>query len=98
MQPMEARRSTLGAAVLDGMVYAVGGFDGSTGRLMTVMRLFFRQGIVLAVRFQWSYPIGVQIVLIAYLVMQLIYQDQALVPIAKHACRGVLFYVLGIFQ
>ena len=31
VQPMEARRSTLGAAVLDGMVYAVGGFDGSTG-------------------------------------------------------------------
>ena len=33
VQPMEARRSTLGAAVLDGMVYAVGGFDGSTGQL-----------------------------------------------------------------
>jgi len=31
VQPMEARRSTLGAAVLDGMLYAVGGFDGSTG-------------------------------------------------------------------
>lgn len=30
-QPMEARRSTLGAAVLDNHVYAVGGFDGSTG-------------------------------------------------------------------
>ena len=28
---MEARRSTLGAAVLNGRLYAVGGFDGSTG-------------------------------------------------------------------
>ena len=28
---MEARRSTLGAAVLKGQLYAVGGFDGSTG-------------------------------------------------------------------
>lgn len=33
VKPMEARRSTLGAAVLDNMVYAVGGFDGSTGEL-----------------------------------------------------------------
>ena len=37
VQPMEARRSTLGAAVLDGMVYAVGGFDGSTGKLMLAL-------------------------------------------------------------
>ena len=28
---MEARRSTLGAAVLNGLLYAVGGFDGSSG-------------------------------------------------------------------
>lgn len=28
---MEARRSTLGVAVLNGCIYAVGGFDGSTG-------------------------------------------------------------------
>lgn len=28
---MEARRSTLGAAVLNGLLYAVGGFDGTTG-------------------------------------------------------------------
>lgn len=28
---MEARRSTLGVAVLSGCIYAVGGFDGSTG-------------------------------------------------------------------
>lgn len=29
---MEARRSTLGVAVLNGMIYAVGGFDGTTGK------------------------------------------------------------------
>ena len=29
---MEARRSTLGVAVLNGLIFAVGGFDGSTGR------------------------------------------------------------------
>lgn len=29
---MEARRSTLGVAVLNGSIYAVGGFDGTTGR------------------------------------------------------------------
>jgi hypothetical protein len=28
---MNMRRSTLGAAVLNGCVYAVGGFDGSSG-------------------------------------------------------------------
>ncbi len=28
---MEARRSTLGVAVMNGLVYAIGGFDGSTG-------------------------------------------------------------------
>ena len=28
---MEARRSTLGAAILNGNIYAVGGFDGSSG-------------------------------------------------------------------
>ena len=28
---MEARRSTLGVAVLNHRIYAVGGFDGSTG-------------------------------------------------------------------
>ena len=28
---MEARRSTLGVAVLNNRIYAVGGFDGSTG-------------------------------------------------------------------
>lgn len=28
---MQDRRSTLGAAVLNGLLYAVGGFDGSTG-------------------------------------------------------------------
>ena len=28
---MEARRSTLGVAVLNDCIYAVGGFDGSTG-------------------------------------------------------------------
>jgi len=31
---MEARRSTLGAAVLHDMLYAVGGFDGSTGNAL----------------------------------------------------------------
>ena len=30
---MEARRSTLGVAVLNGCIYAVGGFDGSTGMI-----------------------------------------------------------------
>lgn len=29
---MQERRSTLGAAVLNDLLYAVGGFDGSTGR------------------------------------------------------------------
>ena len=33
---MEARRSTLGAAVLGGMIYAVGGFDGSSGKRLHV--------------------------------------------------------------
>ena len=28
---MEARRSTLGAAVLNDLLYSVGGFDGTTG-------------------------------------------------------------------
>ena len=28
---MEARRSTLGVAVLNGNIYAVGGFDGAAG-------------------------------------------------------------------
>ena len=28
---MEARRSTLGVAVLNNRIYAVGGFDGTTG-------------------------------------------------------------------
>lgn len=28
---MEARRSTLGVAVIDSCIYAVGGFDGGTG-------------------------------------------------------------------
>ena len=28
---MEARRSTLGAARMNGKIYAVGGFDGATG-------------------------------------------------------------------
>ena len=28
---MEARRSTLGAAIINGIIYAVGGFDGSSG-------------------------------------------------------------------
>lgn len=31
---MQERRSTLGAAVLNELLYAVGGFDGSTGKLM----------------------------------------------------------------
>ncbi len=29
--PMLSRRSTLGVAVLNGILYAVGGFDGTTG-------------------------------------------------------------------
>jgi kelch-like protein 2/3 len=29
---MEARRSTLGVAVLNSLIYAVGGFDGSIGK------------------------------------------------------------------
>lgn len=29
---MQERRSTLGAAVLNDLLYAVGGFDGSTGK------------------------------------------------------------------
>lgn len=32
---MQERRSTLGAAVLNDLLYAVGGFDGSTGRSRT---------------------------------------------------------------
>lgn len=32
---MQERRSTLGAAVLNDLLYAVGGFDGSTGRSWT---------------------------------------------------------------
>ena len=31
MQPMLSRRSTLGVAVLNDCVYAVGGFDGNSG-------------------------------------------------------------------
>ena len=33
---MQDRRSTLGAAVLNGLLYAVGGFDGSTGKCVCV--------------------------------------------------------------
>lgn len=40
---MEARRSTLGVAVLDGSIVAVGGFDGSTG-LCSAEMLDPRQG------------------------------------------------------
>lgn len=32
---MQERRSTLGAAVLNDLLYAVGGFDGSTGRWLS---------------------------------------------------------------
>lgn len=32
---MQERRSTLGAAVLNELLYAVGGFDGSTGKLLS---------------------------------------------------------------
>lgn len=35
---MQERRSTLGAAVLNDLLYAVGGFDGSTGRSGRVAR------------------------------------------------------------
>ena len=42
--PMEARRSTLGVAVLEGTIIAVGGFDGSTG-LCSAEMLDPRQGI-----------------------------------------------------
>ena len=31
MEPMLSRRSTLGVAVLDDELYAVGGFDGTNG-------------------------------------------------------------------
>jgi len=31
MEPMLSRRSTLGVAVLNGFLYAVGGFDGTNG-------------------------------------------------------------------
>ena len=34
---MQERRSTLGAAVLNDLLYAVGGFDGSTGRSRTTL-------------------------------------------------------------
>lgn len=33
---MQDRRSTLGSAVLNGLLYAVGGFDGSTGNVQYI--------------------------------------------------------------
>lgn len=38
---MQERRSTLGAAVLNDLLYAVGGFDGSTGRSRVCCRALF---------------------------------------------------------
>lgn len=38
---MQERRSTLGAAVLNDLLYAVGGFDGSTGRSRSCCRTLF---------------------------------------------------------
>ena len=40
---MDARRSTLGVAVLGGMIYAVGGFDGTTGKLKPKMFPFLSE-------------------------------------------------------
>lgn len=38
---MQERRSTLGAAVLNDLLYAVGGFDGSTSRTRACCRNHF---------------------------------------------------------
>lgn len=38
---MQERRSTLGAAVLGDLLYAVGGFDGSTGTARIIIHFIF---------------------------------------------------------
>lgn len=43
---MEARRSTLGAAVLNGLLYAVGGFDGTTGLSTCEVRSYWSGMII----------------------------------------------------
>lgn len=39
---MQERRSTLGAAVLNDLLYAVGGFDGSTGKTLKCHHRLFK--------------------------------------------------------
>ena len=53
---MQERRSTLGAAVLNDLLYAVGGFDGSTGRSRTYSPSSLRHA--LHVTLVWSFPSG----------------------------------------
>lgn len=48
---MQERRSTLGAAVLNDLLYAVGGFDGSTGRSREGCRTLFSGGFAWLVQF-----------------------------------------------
>lgn len=51
MQPMLSRRSTLGIAILNDCLYAVGGFDGNSG-LDSVEK--YSPGIILVVMIMWS--------------------------------------------
>ena len=47
---MEARRSTLGAAVLNNQIFAVGGFDGSSGKKDTHARTKGKSQAIQSVR------------------------------------------------
>ena len=56
---MEARRSTLGVAVLNDCIYAVGGFDGSTGlNSAEVLDLSVASPMMVITRFQIVRKLG----------------------------------------
>lgn len=52
---MQERRSTLGAAVLNDLLYAVGGFDGSTGRSRTMLPYSLLWATLLCLVSSWAH-------------------------------------------